>query len=43
MDELFGAADYSNVEDVGIAAKHAREKEDVDEHEDVQDTVVTKV
>lgn len=43
MDELFGAADYSNIEDVGIAAKHAKEKENVDDHEDVHDTHVTKV
>ena len=28
MDEIFGTADLSNIEDVGIAAKHARSKDD---------------
>lgn len=28
MDELFGVADFSNVEDVGVAAKHAQMADD---------------
>lgn len=41
MDELFGAADFSNIEDVGVAAKQARKMED---HEDTtEDTHMSKV
>lgn len=35
MDELFGVADFSNIEDVGVAAKQARNKEDALEVEHV--------
>lgn len=28
MDEVFGVADFSNVEDVGQAARHAKDDED---------------
>ena len=35
MDELFGTADFSKVEDVGIAAQHARE-EDSERKENVE-------
>lgn len=35
MDELFGVADLSNLEDVGVAAKHARSKEENLEVENV--------
>ena len=41
MDEIFGAADYSHVEDVGLAAKHAKEEEKDATMEDVHHT--TKV
>lgn len=41
MDEIFGVADFSHVEDVGIAAKHAKTvDDDVDE---VEETRVSKV
>lgn len=41
MDELFGVADFSNVEDVGIAAKQAKKIED---HENTaEDSLVFKV
>jgi hypothetical protein len=33
MDEVFGVADFSNVEDVGIAARRAKRIDD----EDVED------
>lgn len=38
MDELFGGADFTNVEDVGAAARHAKtlEDEDADESEAVR-------
>ncbi len=43
MDEIFGAADFSHVEDVGLAAKHAKEvKEEEDDHQ-VEDVHVSKV
>ncbi|KAF4984478.1 hypothetical protein FZEAL_326 [Fusarium zealandicum] len=35
MDEVFGVADFSNVEDVGVAAKNAKMKEDAVQGEDV--------
>lgn len=35
MDEIFGSADFSNVEDVGIAAKEKRDMEDPDHAEDI--------
>lgn len=35
MDEVFGTADFSNVEDVGIAARRAKRIDDEDV-EDVQ-------
>ncbi|KAH7171365.1 hypothetical protein EDB81DRAFT_710112 [Dactylonectria macrodidyma] len=34
MDEIFGVADFSHVEDVGIAARQAQEKNEAAEHED---------
>jgi hypothetical protein len=34
MDELFGTADFSKVEDVGVAAQHAR-VEDPERREDI--------
>jgi len=30
MDELFGVADFSGLEDVGMAAKHTTEGADLD-------------
>jgi hypothetical protein len=36
MDEVFGTADFSNVEDVGIAARRAKRIDD----EDVEDIQV---
>ncbi|KAF4972000.1 hypothetical protein FSARC_1330 [Fusarium sarcochroum] len=36
MDEVFGVADFSNVEDVGIAAQHAKKQLDDDDVEDVR-------
>ena len=37
MDELFGTADFSKVEDVGTAAQHARE----DEARDTEDVHIS--
>lgn len=34
MDEIFGGADYSHVEDVGLAAKHAKDNEKVENRDD---------
>jgi hypothetical protein len=31
MDELFGAADMSNVEELSVAAKHAKQAKEIDE------------
>jgi hypothetical protein len=36
MDEVFGTADFSNIEDVGIAAQRAKRIDD----EDVEDVQV---
>lgn len=41
MDELFGVADFSKVDDVGVAAKHAREAEDIEHTDEVH--VASKV
>lgn len=30
MDELFGVADFSGVDDVGLAAKHAKQGTDIE-------------
>ena len=36
MDEVFDVADFSNIEDLGVAAKHAKKvDEDVEQTEDV--------
>lgn len=43
MDEVFGAADFSNVEDVGVAAKRARKMDDDDDGDQAEHEVVTKV
>ena len=37
MDELFGSNDMSNVEDIGMAAKSAKNL-DIEEVEEVNDT-----
>lgn len=36
MDEVFGVADFSKVEDVGVAALHAKEEEDADQVENAR-------
>ncbi|KAF7551242.1 hypothetical protein G7Z17_g5164 [Cylindrodendrum hubeiense] len=36
MDEVFGIADFSKIEDLGVAAKHARRDDDADQVEDAQ-------
>lgn len=41
MDEVFGAADFSNVDDVGVAAKRAKEMDDDGDH--AEHEVVSKV
>lgn len=41
MDEVFGVADFSNVEDVGVAAKQARKLDDGPDQ--VEDVNVSKV
>ncbi|KAM5343755.1 hypothetical protein ACJ41O_012292 [Fusarium nematophilum] len=41
MDEIFGGADFTNVEDVGIAARHAkRVDDDADQAEDARSSKV---
>ncbi|KFH46635.1 quinate permease-like protein [Hapsidospora chrysogenum ATCC 11550] len=42
MDEVFGAADFSNVDDVGVAAKRAKEMDD-DDGDHAEHEVVSKV
>jgi hypothetical protein len=37
MDEIFGVADFSQVEDVGIAARHAKTMDD-----DVEEVVESR-
>lgn len=41
MDELFGVADFSHVEDVGLAAKHAKSVDD--DADDVEHVHMSKV
>ncbi|CAM1510822.1 Fc.00g083350.m01.CDS01 [Cosmosporella sp. VM-42] len=41
MDEVFGVADFSHVEDVGVAARHAKEVEEDADH--AEDAHVSKV
>ena len=40
MDELFGVADLSKIEDVGVAAQQAKRQEEVLEMENVHATKV---
>jgi hypothetical protein len=40
MDELFGVADFSHIEDVGVAAEHAKP---IDGDEQVEEIHIPKV